>query len=451
VSKSVVSAVVIIVCAVALTLPLLPSVVAPSPPQSALLTKVSKLKLAVPVHVALLDAERDAVLRVERHSRTGLEPVEIELLLQRAAAAQSDRVLQAVRSALDVFSVWYGAFPSTQLVVVDMPWGSELVGASYPDIVAIGTRWIVPAREMSIERSIVGAMARQYLFAAASRNPSDRWFDEALALYTGTRAVHEARENDNADSVRLFGAHLPVVIRAVQLSPNRVDPRPRVRYFREIDASPTAPWRSASAAPGSPAQRGALALHTLERFIGWPAMQQLLAGYRERARLEGGSPALFAAIAGEQRGRSLSWFFDPAFRPDARFDYAIDRLASEAEAGQFRTTIDLRRVGDAVVAGTSEPTPNAHGRALAIAVAFDDGSEIREYPDGTAAATRLEYLSQSHASMASVDPDAVFVLDADRGNNTQRLRPVFNSIGARLALHWMVWLQDLMLSCTAFA
>jgi hypothetical protein len=31
------------------------------------------------------------------------------------------------------------------------------------------------------------------------------------------------------------------------------------------------------------------------------------------------------------------------------------------------------------------------------------------------------------------------------------LRPPFRPVGARLALHWMVWLQDLMLSYTAFA
>src|SRR6185503_8806289 len=89
-------------------------------------------------------------------------------------------------------------------------------------------------------RSMIGAMARQYVFAAVARDARDRWFDEAFALYTGTRAVHEALENNDAATVRFFGQHVPIVIRPVEWSPNRADPRPKVRHFPEIDRSSAA-------------------------------------------------------------------------------------------------------------------------------------------------------------------------------------------------------------------
>ncbi len=185
-------------------------------------------------------------------------------------------------------------------------------------------------------------------------------------------------------------------------------------------------------------------------------MQQALSTYRERAISEGGSTALLGAVVSEQRGRDLSWFFAEAFRVEARFDYAIDTFTSEPAAdgsSQYQTTVTLLRLGDAVFAGTSEPSAGAFpsGRGLPVAVSFEDGSTAEDIWDGRDGERRLEYLSRSRAWSASVDPRAVLLLDADRANNTRVLRPPFRPVGARLALHWMVWLQDLMLSYTAFA
>jgi hypothetical protein len=51
--------------------------------------------------------------------------------------------------------------------------------------------------------------------------------------------------------------------------------------------------------------------------------------------------------------------------------------------------------------------------------------------------------------LASVDPYAVLVFDANRENNTRVLQPRVNRIGIRIALNWMVWLQDALLAYTA--
>jgi hypothetical protein len=343
-----------------------------------------------------------------------------------------------------------------------VPWRSPLAGASYPGVVALSTRWIAPVRDRSLERSLIGAIARQYFGPVAKSQGGDRWFDEAFTLYTGSRAIHEALENGrnqpsgNPATARFFGGHFPVVIRPVEWSPHRSDPRPKVRHFPEIDQPPVAAWRASNVEEGSRAQRGALALHSLERYIGWPAMQQALSTYRDRAISEGGSTALLCGVVSEQRGRDLSWFFAEAFRMDARFDYAIDTFTSEPAAdgsSQYQTTVTLLRLGDAVFAGTTEPSAGAFpsGRGLPVAVSFEDGSTAEDIWDGRDGERRLEYLSRSRAWSASVDPRAVLLLDANRANNTRVLRPPFRPVGARLALHWMVWLQDLMLSCTAFA
>jgi hypothetical protein len=404
----------------------------------------------------LIAAARGLELHEARFDADGPGQVDLKLWLAPASAEKQRRVIDAALRSLRVFSSWYGLPPASSLLVIDVPWRSPVAGASYPGVIAITVPWLEPARDMTLERSMIGAMARQYVFGAQAHDPNQRWFDEAIALYTGTRAVHEALENGDGATVRFFGGLVPVVIRPVEWSPNRADPRPRVRHFAEIDGSSVTGFAGTSAEDRQRAQRGALALHTLERYIGWPAMQPALATYRVRAKAAGGSPDLFNTVVSEQRGRDLSWFFANAFRPDARFDYAVDLLSSEPTAGgstEFRTTVGVRRLGDAVFAGTSEVPTGAFatGRALPLLVRFQDGSTIEDGWDGRDAEKRFEYLSRSRAVSASLDPVAVVLLDEDRTNNTRTLQPSFNRIGARLALHWMVWLQDLMLTCTAFA
>ena len=418
-------------------------------------SELSSVSLEAETRATLIEAARDVELHEARFAAERLAPVDIHLWLKRSSADQRARVIDAIQRALRVFTVWYGVVPSTKLIAIDVPWNSPLTGASYPGVIVLSTRWIAPWRDVAVERSIIGAAARQFIVGAAARDPNERWFDEAWALYSGTRAVHEALENGNAATARFFGGHLAHVIRPVQLSLNRADARPRVRHFAEIDEPPTARWRASTAEAGGRAQQGALALHTLERYIGWPAMQQALSTYRARASVNGGSLATFAAVVSEQRGTDLSWFFAEAFRASAIFDFAIDRLATEPAAdgtNQYRTTVGLRQEGNAVFAGTSQPVSEFDGgRGLTVSVAFEDGSQADDHWDGREPEKQLEYLSRSPAVSASIDPDAVLLLDRDRSNNTRRLRSTFHPIGARLALHWMVWLQDLMLSCAALA
>jgi hypothetical protein len=54
-------------------------------------------------------------------------------------------------------------------------------------------------------------------------------------------------------------------------------------------------------------------------------------------------------------------------------------------------------------------------------------------------------------SPATVDPDTMLLLDDDRDNNTIVRDAPVSPLGIRLALHWMAWLQNAMLSYTALA
>lgn len=375
-----------------------------------------------------------------------IPPIELRFFLKPGPEDRAERLVDRTRSVLVRLSEWYGALPLSQLTIIDAPWNSPWVGASYPGTVVTSTRWISIEREASAERSLIAALARQYWQGVQSPDPQHGWFEEALVLYSGARAIDEELEGRQFWSRRYLGGFIPFAIRSIPLSSPAAEMRPRLRHFEELDRPDEAVWRRANVDAGSPAQQAATALYSLERYLGWPAMQQGLEGYRDRFRAGAGTPTGLVTVMSEQRGRDLSWFFNEAFRFPARFDYGIEAFSSVPDGSKHRIVLKLRRYGDAVFAGSAEPRERSAARALAVSIRLEDGTDLREWWDGRDATLDLEYLSVSPAVMASVDPEAVLLLDADPANNTRALRRTAHPNGARHTLSWLIWLQDLVLT-----
>lgn len=379
-------------------------------------------------------------------------PVPLRFFFRSDAGSAADRLIPTTQASLRWFSEWFGPFPHASLAVIDLPWNGGVAGASYPGVVATRTRWLSPVRDLTAERSLVAAIGRQYWTGPGAASAPASWFQEGLVLYSGTRGIHDALENRNFATVRYFGGFVPFAIRSIMWSPPQRQVRPRLRHFPEVDDPAAADWRASPAGPDGDAQRAALAFHTLERYLGWPAFQQALAELYEHRHATGLTPQALADVLTRQRGVDMGWFFAEAFRPGARFDYAVESLTSEpatADPSRYRTVVTVRRLGDGVFAGTSAPGSGAAGRALPVLVRFDDGEEIVDYWDGRAETQVLSYESRVRATSATIDPDLTLLLDADRRNNSRTLRAAVNPMGMRLVLHWVAWLQDLMLSSTS--
>lgn len=394
--------------------------------------------------------------------------IALRFVLKPETAPAAPRLIAATKSALARLSEWLGPLPGGSLEVVDVEWRSPYAGASYPGLVVTSARWFDLESDRSLERSVIAAVAREYWRAAPGSTPAQRWLAEGLALYTGVRAIHEelalpagtramptALAGRHFAATRYFGGFVPFTTRSILWSPSADDPRPRIRHFPEVELPADAPWRSWSAAPAGEAQRVALALHTLERYLGWPAMQQALEAFQARWRSGPAGTEDFAAIISEQRGRDVRWFFDEALRFGARFDYGIRAFGSEPGgfdlALEYQTRVSLRRYGDGVFAGTAEAKvgPYASARSLPVVTRFADGTVVEDWWDGRLPDLALTYRGRSRAISASVDPDAMLLLDDDRSNNTRAPEAGLTSTGARLAAHWLLWLQDVMLVTTA--
>src|SRR6185369_613641 len=74
----------------------------------------------------------------------------------------------------------------------------------------------------------------------------------------------------------------------------------------------------------------ALWLNTMERWLGWPAVQRIMSTHFSRWKFKHPRPQDFFDVANEVSGRDLTWFFDQVYRSSNVFDYGVDTLRSEA-------------------------------------------------------------------------------------------------------------------------
>jgi hypothetical protein len=372
------------------------------------------------------------VTREEAFSSPVDPRIQLRFVVPSATGSRTDRLIEVTGAALRQLGEWFGPLPLTTLTVVDAPWNAVASTAPRPGVVMAATRWLSSERDGSSDRALIASIARQYWIGGG---PEHAAFHEALARYSATLAMETILQGRQHWSQRFFGGFLPIAIRSMPLSP----PRPPTHG--------SAPWfEEAPLHDGSEAARGALALYTLERYIGWPALQQALLVHRQ-SLATAGAPADLARIINEQGGRDLTWLFDSVFAPGARIDYGIEAFSSAPEGGRHRVRLVLRRYGDAVFAGTALPRDARTGMGVPATVTLADGTEIGEWWDGRDETREFEYLTATPAVVASVDANAILLVDTDRSNNIRRLdeRRLPRTANRAIA-NWWLWLQDLTLA-----
>lgn len=378
----------------------------------------------------------------------GVAPIELTLLSDGHRDAIA-RLGDTAQRALRVLVEWLGPPQRTNLTVVDLPWGAGTPGAADATVVETRMRLLAPARDLTAERSLIAALARHFW---SSGDAGDPFFREGLVLYIATRSIHAVLEGRNFAAPRFFGGFVPMPLRSLLLSPNLAGPRPPLGEFDEVLQPPDAPWRFAPAGEGTPARRAAVALRTLERIIGWPAMQQALAALRVSTSGHPLTPEGFAAVLAEQRGVSMDWFVRDLMRSADPIDYAVGEFRSVEAEGKFRTAITVERRAAGVFAGTDHARSAGPARSFQVLARFADLSEGRAFVDGRDERTELVFYSDARAVSATIDPDELVLIDADRANNGRLLEgPRTDRTGVRLVMNWVIWLQHVMLTYTAIA
>jgi hypothetical protein len=397
--------------------------------------------------------------RRARFEHPALPPVDMRLLLQPEHAGQAARHFDATRAALKYYGEWFGPYPYGHVTVIDPAWQSGAGGMEYPTLFTAGTRWLAPERATQPESVTVHEAGHQFWYGIVANNEFEHaWLDEGLNTFSTGRTLEEAFP-PNFLAVRFFGGFVPWVLRDVPLS--RTTTGNRLSSYRPAARADAQSRATFEYWPGTASAityaKTSLWLHTLERRLGWPVLQRILAAYFQRWAFRHPRPDDFFAVANEIAGEDLGWFFDEVHRSSNVFDYAVEKIESapadargffdaggrpayrdsRGAGGRFATTVVVRRRGEAVF-------------PVDVLVAFENGQQERRTWDGLDRWTTFRFEGSSRAVSAQVDPDRVLLLDVDYTNNSVTLRPRAAEAATKWASKWMVWLQDLMLTAAFF-
>ncbi|MBI4263494.1 MAG: M1 family metallopeptidase [Acidobacteria bacterium] len=368
-----------------------------------------------------------------------LPRVEMRLLLQPEHAGQEARHFAATEAALRYYGEWFGPYPYDHLTIVDPAYQSGSGGMEYPTLFTAGARWIAPERVTQPESVTIHEAGHQFWYAIVGSNEFEHaWLDEGLNTFSTARVL-EAIDHPNHLAARYFGGFVPWVFRDIRQSRatdgNRL---PGYRDNAEADVPATPTWRYwPGTATAITYNKTALWLHTLERHLGWPTLQRIMATYFDRWKFRHPEPADFFAVVNEVSGQDLTWFFDQAFRSSNVFDYGVQDLASTRVGEGYRTSVVVRRFGEAAF-------------PVDVVTRFRDGHQITERWDGLDRRVVYVYERPEQAVSAQVDPERVLLLDVNYTNNSRTVEPRAGEAAWKWSLKWLGWLQDLMLTYAFF-
>jgi len=390
------------------------------------------------VHDFAWTTSPDYIERTARFEHSTLPAVDMRLLLQPEHADQADRHFDATRTTLKYYGEWYGAYPYGHITIIDPAFQSAAGGMEYPTLFTAGTRWLAPAGVTTPEGVTIHEAGHQFWYGIVGNNEFEHaWMDEGLNTFSTARAVAHAYDPSYL-AMRYFGGFIPWVFRDVVIS-RETDGNRLAGYRRNArsDAQSTPTFRYFPTSGGSITyNKTALWLNTLERWLGWPTVQRIMATFFERWKFRHPRPEDFFDTASEVAGRDLTGFFDQVHRSSNVFDYGVQSLASAREGDRYRTNVIVRRYGEALF-------------PVDVTVTFRSGERVTEHWDGVERWKLYTYERPAQALSAEVDPDRVLLLDADYTNNSKTLEPKGPAAAAKWSLKWMVWLQDCLLSWAA--
>jgi hypothetical protein len=390
------------------------------------------------VHDFAWTTSPDYLVHAERFDEPGLPPVDMRLLMQPEHERQSGRHFAAARSALRRYGQWFGAYPYGHITIVDPAYQSGAGGMEYPTLITAGTRWLTARTDGDLEDTVVHEAGHQFWYGIVGTNEFEHaWMDEGLNTFSAARVLSTEFAPFHSQR-RYFGGFVPWAFRDVIRSRDDWDRLAGYRQEPTVDVLATPTYKTpARAVSFITYDKTSVWLDTLEQWLGWPALQTAMSRFFARGAFGHPGPEVFLSELQQAAGRDLTGFLDQTYRGSAVFDYGVESLGNTREGGRFMTRVVVRRYGDGIF-------------PVDLAVTFEDGEQATDHWNGADRWHEFTYSRAARARSAVVDPGHTLLLDTNFTNNSRTSQPRAAEAATKWSLHWMIWLQDALLSWGLF-
>jgi hypothetical protein len=366
-------------------------------------------------------------------------PHVLDIALPPAQDQYREPVEQAALESLRLYSIWLNtALPRVGVVTTTRS------AEAASNVVVVSLPWRAADPMMEVQSHVAYEIARKY-WTEAGTDPA---IARGLSWYLQSRVVEHlfnlryAAPGYYTEGLRFFGGHVPWVVDSLRVS--------RWRALKNIDGT-----RRLPAHIDDRVTRAAVAFASLERYLSWPVLQgalATLAAKRDTPLTAAHVDTTISAAAGQD----LSWFFDFAFDPDRRVAYRLERFVTGVAepdcGGCVRTTITAARLGDAVFSGSSRQRLGEFdsGSAITLQLQFAGGQSLLTHWDGRDERRDFVFESAAPATIATLDPEGVLLLDPNPLDHRLVQEPGTNVPLAKWLARWATWLQHAMLTYAMF-
>ncbi|MCP2604939.1 M1 family metallopeptidase [Candidatus Aminicenantes bacterium AH-873-B07] len=400
-----------------------------------------------------------------------LKNVKMILLINPEHKNQIERHFKALRTAIKYYGLWYGPYPYETITMVDPPFRSKCGGMEYPTLFTAGTNIFLSKKVLSPEGVIVHEFGHGYWYGMCANNEfEEAWLDEGINTYSTGKVLDKAY-GPSVFPVRIARIPYTRYIDSIKYYNYHLD-RTLAIHIVKFDPIITNSWQFYSGVSYglNVYQRASTCLYTLERILGENIMLRILRTFQMQYRFKHPTTKDFINVVNEVSGRNMSWFFNELFFKANEFDYGISSLISKRiktargifdkkdkkieittkkakemdkkiEKPQYLTIVKVKRFGEAKLGGDVK---------LKIKIVFKDGTKEIKYWDGKARWTEFRFIKSSKVKYAQVDPDYIFLIDANITNNSLKLKP--NRTGVlRWTNKFLFWVQNFLQFISIFS
>ena len=363
------------------------------------------------------------------------------------------RISAAARESINRYRQWLGPRSDSTILIDAGSGGVEPIAGTTR--VTLELPWLSAAPTMEIEARVAFGLARKWWPGWAS-HPETRPIVDGLAWYLQSRVIPALfdlafhQPASSSDAVAFFGGAVPWAFPTLNLG-RWTAGLGRAEFLRSVRARD---WPGQvrrlprDADPLTP--RIALAFGTLERLVGWPALESGLAALAPKASAGGMSVADIERTLSAAVGQPLSWFIAPALDRERHFDYGLGIVSSGPcdRPSCVRTEVTVLNRGDAAFTGTSRSPVGDYGAgdAMELLVTFAGGQQSSVRWDGRDPSKVFTFESVVPPQTVELDPAGTLLLDRRELDNDWRAVPNADVRLAKWIAWWLIWLQDAALA-----
>jgi hypothetical protein len=259
--------------------------------------------------------------------------------------------LEYLNDTMKFYGNWYGKYPYSKMTAVDGDLSSG-GGMEYPNITIVNSAGI-PNFIRIMEVQIMHETGHQWFYGILGSNEMDEaWLDEGINAYSEIRYMEAKYGKYNGDLLSKGTFWLsPFITRKwatdrtlanifyfTTAINNYDEPILKPAYkFREIQTYALV------------YQKTAWVMDMLNYLVGEERFNKIMQTYYEKWKFKHPTTEDFIAVAEEQGGLELDWFFKQWLSTTYKLDYTVGKITNEKEGDKFITKVYVEKKGQAIM------------------------------------------------------------------------------------------------------